>query len=39
MRLVHGRFEPNPWRLLLEDSVPDTTRLLHPSTTRGARRS
>lgn len=30
MRLVHGRFEPNPLRLLLANSVPETTGLLHP---------
>ena len=30
MHLVHVRFESNPLGLLLEDSVPDTTGLLHP---------
>jgi hypothetical protein len=30
MRLVHVLFGSNPLELLLEDSVPDTTRMLHP---------
>ena len=30
MHLVHVLFESNPLGLLLEDSVPDTTRMLHP---------
>ena len=36
MRLVHVRFESNPVGLLLEDSVPDSTRSLHPVLPRGA---
>ena len=30
MRFVHIHFESNPLGFLLEDSVPDTARLLHP---------
>jgi len=30
MHLVYVLFEPNPLGLLLEDSVPDTIRMLHP---------
>jgi hypothetical protein len=36
MHLVHILFESNPVGLLLEDSVSDTTRMLHPVCQLGA---